>query len=109
MGGTGIQQMRAEQEAILADPAGYITRREQSWTNRPGPDGDRERLLKAQKEQGDLEKAQKKNAEELSMALKFQKQFAASAQGKNGTLLTNPSSNGVEISPPPGQKTLLGQ
>jgi hypothetical protein len=68
-------------------------------------------LLNAQKEQKDLETAQKKQTNELNMALKFQKQFAANAQGKNGTLLTNPSANGVSTTtaPPPGQKELLGQ
>lgn len=84
-------------------------KREVAWGNRAGPEGERERLLRDQKNQKALDDAQKKNALELTSALKFQKQFAATTQGKNGTLLTNPGANGIAIAPSPGQKTLLGQ
>lgn len=89
--------------------AAYSAQREQAWANRDDASGRQERLLGAQKAQKALEDAQKKNADELTMALKFQKQFAAKAQGKNGTLLTNPGVSGAAPVPAPGQKTLIGQ
>lgn len=87
----------------------YISKREQAWANRDDASGRQERLLASQKAQKALEDAQKKNADELTMALKFQKQFAAKAQGKNATLLTNPGVSGAAPVPAPGQKTLIGQ
>lgn len=96
-------------EEFKANPNEYIRRRETAWANRDDASGRQERLLLAQKNQKALEEAQKKNADELSMALKFQKQFAAKAQGKNGTLLTNPGASGAAPVPAPGQKTLIGQ
>lgn len=109
MGGTGIQQLRADAEALQADPVAYQRKKEEAWANRDDASGRQERLLASQKAQKALEESQKKNADELTMALKFQKQFAAKAQGKNGTLLTNPGVSGAAPVPAPGQKTLIGQ
>lgn len=101
---SGLSQRQKDEQWNLT-----LKQKETAWANRPGAEGDRERLLGAQKTQKDFEDIQKKHAEELVAALKLQKQFAATAQGKNGTLITNPSANGAAIAPPPGQKTLLGQ
>lgn len=67
------------------------------------------RLQNQQIEAKRLEEAKRKNALDLSAALKAQKSFASFAQGKNGTLLTNPTANGIAPAPVPGQKVLIGQ
>lgn len=99
----GQGQLREEMNSPEA-----VTKREQAWTEQQYKNP-QFTLIENQRLQKVQEEAQKKNALELTSALKFQKQFAASALGKSGTLLTNPAANGVTVAPPPGQKTLLGQ
>lgn len=112
MGGTGGGPFQAamDQYRYNTDPA-YAAQKEQAWNQELMKDP-KFRLLKEQKEQQALEAAQKKQVNELNTALKFQRQYAANAQGKNGTLLTNPSANGIGApapAPATGQKKLLGE